>query len=130
MFITLNFLTTVNAQPFVKNDRNHVDVFQFSSTENQQRAYYLSRHLRCPKCQNQNLMESNASIAVDMKYQVFVMIEQGKTDDDVMAFMKERFGPFVLYKPSLSWKTWFLWFMPIILLVLLMFAARRLTRNN
>ncbi|GLT14638.1 cytochrome c-type biogenesis protein [Vibrio algivorus] len=119
-------MTNAYAQSTVANDRNSVEIFQFSSIKNQQRAYYLARHLRCPKCQNQNLMESNASIAVDMKYRVFVMVEQGKTDTEVMDFMQQRFGEFVLYKPKLEHKTWLLWFTPIVLLLLLVWVASRL----
>lgn len=130
VFIICGFMPSAYAQLTVSNDRNSVEVFQFSSIENQQRAYYLARHLRCPKCQNQNLMESNASIAVDMKYQVFVMVEQGKTDTEVMDFMQQRFGEFVLYKPKLEYKTWLLWFTPIGLLLLLVWAAGRMTLSR
>lgn len=128
--IIYGFMTNAHAQSTVSNERSSVEVFQFSSIENQQRAYYLARHLRCPKCQNQNLMESNASIAVDMKYQVFVMVEQGKTDAEVMDFMQQRFGEFVLYKPKLEYKTWLLWFTPIGLLLLLVWAAGRMTLSR
>lgn len=93
-----------------------VDTWRFSSAQRQQQAYVLARELRCPQCQNQNLMESNAPVAVAMRHEVFTLVEQGKGDDEIIAFMTARYGEFVRYTPSLTRYTLLLWGAPLLLL--------------
>lgn len=107
-----------------------VDIFQFNNRQDEQRAFYLARQLRCPKCQNQNLMESNASIALDMKLQVFSMVDKGYSNEDILQFMTDRFGSFVLYEPPFSLKTAFLWCLPLLLFLVLFMFARKLTQSR
>lgn len=107
-----------------------VDTFSFRDQQQQKRAISLSTQLRCPQCQNQNLMESNSPIAKDLRLKVYQMVESGKSDDDIIHFMTDRFGEFVLYKPTFSAKTYLLWFAPFILLVIFfIFGYRTIKRS-
>ncbi|RDK89843.1 heme lyase NrfEFG subunit NrfF [Enterobacillus tribolii] len=92
-----------------------VDTWQFASPEQQKQAYDLARELRCPQCQNQNLMESNAPVAVTMRHEVFTLVEQGKSADEIVASMTQRYGEFVRYTPSLTRHTLLLWGAPLLL---------------
>ncbi|MCK3657690.1 cytochrome c biogenesis protein CcmH [Pasteurellaceae bacterium Pebbles2] len=93
-----------------------VDTFQFKNTEERIRAVELAKSLRCPQCQNQNLVESNSPIAYDLRIEVYKMIDEGKTNQQIIEVMTSRFGNFVLYKPPFQWTTALLWGLPIILL--------------
>jgi cytochrome c-type biogenesis protein CcmH len=77
----------------------------------------LSTELRCPMCQNETLADSNAPIAHDLRRQVFEMIQAGKSDDEIKAYLVDRYSQFVLYKPPVEPSTWLLWFGPAVLLV-------------
>ncbi|MBR7888659.1 cytochrome c-type biogenesis protein CcmH [Marinomonas sp. A79] len=88
----------------------------FSSELNQTRYQALVTELRCPKCQNQNVADSESSIALDLRRLVFEMIEQGKTDQEIIDYMVARYGAFVLYRPEHSSATFLLWYGPFILL--------------
>ncbi|WP_111639227.1 cytochrome c-type biogenesis protein [Marinomonas shanghaiensis] len=88
----------------------------FRSELNKTRYQNLVEELRCPKCQNQNLADSNSGIAVDLREQVHQMIEQGKTDQEIVDYMVARYGEFVLYRPQHSTATFLLWYGPFILL--------------
>lgn len=81
------------------------------------RVMKLSEELRCLVCQNQSIAESNAELAVDLRRQVREMLAVGKSDDDVRAFMVERYGDFVLYEPPLKTSTLLLWLGPAALLL-------------
>ncbi|WCE28359.1 heme lyase NrfEFG subunit NrfF [Vibrio sp. SCSIO 43137] len=94
-----------------------VDLFEFDSEEQRQNAVHLAKTLRCPQCQNQNLVESNSPVAKDLRLKVYQMIKQGHSDEEVVAYMTERFGDFVLYDPALNSKTYLLWFIPVLLLL-------------
>ncbi|MDR6935488.1 MULTISPECIES: cytochrome c-type biogenesis protein [unclassified Luteibacter] len=76
----------------------------------------LSAELRCPMCQNETLADSNAPIAHDLRRQVFEMMQAGRSDDEIKAFLVERYSQFVLYKPPVEPSTWLLWFGPLLLL--------------
>lgn len=76
----------------------------------------LSAELRCPMCQNETLADSNAPIAHDLRRQVFEMIQAGKSDDEIKAYLVDRYSQFVLYKPPVEPSTWLLWFGPAVLL--------------
>ncbi|PYF81785.1 cytochrome c-type biogenesis protein CcmH [Marinomonas alcarazii] len=88
----------------------------FSSELNKIRYQSLVEELRCPKCQNQSLADSNSGIAVDLRELVHQLIEQGKTDQEVVDYMVARYGTFVLYRPQHSSATFLLWYGPFILL--------------
>ena len=78
----------------------------------------LGEELRCLVCQNQTIADSHAPLAEDLRNQIRAMVRQGKTDDEIRAYMVERYGDFVLYKPPLKATTLLLWFGPFALLAL------------
>lgn len=81
------------------------------------RAVAISEQLRCLVCQNQSIAESNAELAVDLKNQVSQQIKAGKSDQEIIDFMVQRYGDFVLYKPPFKAQTLILWVGPAVLLV-------------
>ena len=108
-----------------------VDPFEFASAEDEQRFKELTSTLRCPKCENQSIYDSNAMSARTMKEIVFEQINAGKTDAEIRAFMQERYGDFVLYKPPVNAQNSVLWFAPVMLLVfVLAVAALRVIRHR
>lgn len=77
----------------------------------------ISEELRCLVCQNQTIADSHAELAVDLRNQVREKLEQGMSDKDIIAYMVERYGDFVLYRPPVKTTTWLLWFGPFLLLI-------------
>lgn len=102
-----------------------IDSYQFSQPEERQRAVALAKTLRCPQCQNQNLVESNSPIAYDLRIEVYDLVEQGKTNEQIIELMTERFGHFVYYKPPFMWSTALLWCLPLLLLAFALLAIYR-----
>lgn len=90
------------------------------------RAKDIGRKLRCVVCQNQSIDESDATLAEDMRKIVREHIRAGQTDAQIIAFMQERYGDFVLLKPPVQENTWFLWFAPggLVFLLLLWYIRR------
>ncbi|HDO1318298.1 heme lyase NrfEFG subunit NrfF [Aeromonas veronii] len=108
-----------------------VDTYQFRHPERQTRAQELARALRCPQCQNQNLVESNSPIARDLRLEVYRWVDEGQSDEQVITRMTERFGDFVRYDPPFKASTALLWGGPLLLLGLaLLTLFRRLTRTQ
>ena len=94
-----------------------VDTFEFHNQADRTRAVELAKSLRCPQCQNQNLVESNSPIAYDLRIEVYNMVNEGKTNQQIIDAMTSRFGNFVNYKPPFQWNTALLWLLPIGLLL-------------
>ena len=90
-----------------------------------ERVVQVSEQLRCLVCQNQSIAESNAELAIDLRREVAAQIEAGRTNDEIIAFMTERYGDYVLYKPPFKAKTWILWLAPVAFVLLAGFAAWR-----
>jgi cytochrome c-type biogenesis protein CcmH len=78
----------------------------------------LATDMRCLVCQNQSLAESHSDFAADLRQEMREMMQQGKTDQEIVDYMVARFGDFVLFKPPLKTTTVLLWFGPFILLVI------------
>lgn len=91
----------------------------------------ISQELRCLVCQNQTIADSQADLAVDLRRQVREMVTNGKTDKEIVQYMTERYGDFVVYRPPLEFRTVLLWFGPLALLagsiVVLIRRIRRMT---
>lgn len=100
-----------------------VELFQFDSPHKQKVAIELAKSLRCPQCQNQNLVESNSPIAKDLRLIVFSKINQGQSEQQVIDFMTARYGEFVLYKPTFTASNALLWLAPILLLLLFLIVS-------
>jgi cytochrome c-type biogenesis protein CcmH len=95
----------------------NIDLYEFSNEENELRYKSLTKELRCPKCQNQDIADSNAPIASDMRREVHRLLEAGQDDHTIVGFMVDRFGEFVHYKPTVKPATYLLWYGPWALLV-------------
>ena len=94
-----------------------VDVYEFGSEVDRERYQAFVEEMRCPKCQNQNLADSNSPIASDLRRELHRLIDDGKSDKEVVDFMVARYGEFVLYNPQLKKNTWLLWFGPASMLL-------------
>ncbi|CDT86862.1 Cytochrome C biogenesis protein [Vibrio coralliirubri] len=107
-----------------------VELFEFENPEQQQRAISLAKTLRCPQCQNQNLIESNSPIAKDLRLVVFNMVKAGKSNSEITQYMTERFGEFVLYKPAMKVSNLLLWLLPSLLFLLFIYLSVKSVRNG
>jgi len=96
----------------------------------EKRMLTLGAELRCLVCQNQTIADSHADLAKDLKQEIREQIKQGKTDDEIKAFMVERYGDFILYKPSFSLKNTPLWIGPGLLLLVALFVLIRTIRSR
>ena len=94
-----------------------VDTFEFKDEATELRFQILSKELRCPKCQNQNLADSNSKIAVDLRKSLYNLLQEGMTDQEIIDFMVYRYGDYVLYRPQLKKQTYILWFGPLIIIL-------------
>lgn len=103
---------------FIASASAVVEPTEFASPADEARYKSLIAELRCPKCQNQNLLDSDAPIAADLRRKTRSLINKGKTNAQVKAFMLERYGDFVLYKPRFTAATAFLWLGPFVLLAI------------
>ena len=83
----------------------------------EQRLIHISEELRCLVCQNESLASSRAELANDLREEVRLLIRQDKSDDAIKAYLVERYGDFVLYRPEVKPLTWLLWFGPFALLL-------------
>ena len=106
-----------------------VDTYTFNSREQEQRFFQLTSELRCPKCQNQSIADSNAPIAQDLRREVHrLLTEEQASDQQVIDFMLVRYGDFVLYKPRLTGMNWVLWLGPLLLLLAGLLVMVRVVR--
>ena len=103
---------------------------KFSDPAQEQRYHALLSELRCLVCQNQSLEDSHADLAQDLRNEVHGMLTQGKSDREILEFMVQRYGDFVLYRPPVRDSTWLLWFGPFVLLLLAVFVAVRFSRSR
>jgi len=87
-----------------------------ANPELEKRVMELSDELRCLVCQNQTLADSHAELAIDLKNQVREKLASGMSNQEVINYMVERYGDFVLYRPPVKGSTWLLWFGPFVLL--------------
>ncbi|MCZ6831347.1 MAG: cytochrome c-type biogenesis protein CcmH [Gammaproteobacteria bacterium] len=95
-----------------------IETYEFSSDELRERYRVLTNELRCPKCQNQNIADSNAPIAKDLRQQLHRQLHAGRSDAEITEYMVARYGDFVLYRPRWEGPTLWLWMAPLIFLVL------------
>lgn len=117
LFFTL-FAIAANAQPVT--DEAVVE----------QRLAKLSHELRCLQCRNQTLAESPAGLAEDLRREIRVQIRAGKSDQEIIAFLTQRYGDFILYRPRVTATTYLLWFGPFVLLLAGMFILFRYIKQR
>ncbi|MEP0356648.1 cytochrome c-type biogenesis protein [Paraglaciecola sp.] len=107
-FFLFSFLFGLSLSVFATEDK-----FYFEAPEQQALFFELTKELRCPKCQNQNIADSDAMIAIDLKRKVYQLLQQGQTKEEVIDFMKQRYGDFVYYQPPVNSMTIWLWLLPL-----------------
>lgn len=108
-----------------------IEAYTFDNKEQEKIYHSLIQDLRCLVCQNQNIAESNAELAKDMRRKTHEMVTQGKTEKEISEFMVTRYGDFVLYRPPFEPMTWLLWFGPLIIFLIgLIFAVRFMKSQN
>jgi|SRR5690554_1692182 len=126
LLIACAMVLTLAAQAF--------DIYEFETVEQEQQYRKLITELRCPKCQNQSIGDSDADIAEDMRRKTAELINQGMTNDEVVEYFRARYGDFVSYRPPMDATTAVLWFGPAVILLLgafgVVFAIRRALQRN
>jgi cytochrome c-type biogenesis protein CcmH len=95
-----------------------IETYEFRTPELELRYKALSQELRCPKCQNQNIADSNAPISRDLRAIVHEQLEAGASDDQIITYLVDRYGEFVRYRPGVDGNTFWLWSAPIILFLM------------
>ncbi len=96
---------------------SQVDTFEFDTEAQQKRFRTLSDELRCPMCQNASLSGSTGGVAEDLRREIHRMIMEGMSDSEIIQFMFERYGDFILFRPRLTAGTALLWFGPLLFLL-------------
>ena len=109
--LTLSLFVSVAA--FAQQDR-----YQFDSNEQAVRFEELTKELRCPKCQNQNIADSDAVVAKDLRDRVLALVKDGKSKDEVIDYMIDRYGYFVHYDPPVTPATLILWVLPVLIVII------------
>ena len=107
-----------------------IETYEFSSPALEERYQALSAELRCPKCQNQNIADSNAPISQDLRRILYEQLEAGASDEEILDYMVARYGEFVRYRPDFSSATAVLWLAPLILLLLAALVVALLMRGR
>jgi len=97
-----------------------IEAHQFDSPEQEATYKVLTEELRCLVCQNNNLADSNADLAKDLRLETYELVQKGKTRDEVVDYMVARYGDFVIYRPPVKASTFLLWFGPFILLLIIL----------
>jgi len=104
LFTSVSFAQAIDPLPF----KDHAQEVRFQA---------LTRELRCLVCQNENLADSNADLARDLRHEVFDLMQQGKSDDEIKQYLVDRYSDFVLYDPPVKSSTVLLWFGPLAILL-------------
>jgi len=111
-----------------------IEPMPFKDHAQELRFQQLTHQLRCPMCQNETLADSNAPIARDLRNQIFQMMQQGKSDEEIKQYLVARYSRFVLYDPPLTPGTWLLWFGPLLILLggagVVLVAIRKRSRTG
>ena len=108
-----------------------IDSTDFDNSEQHALYQQVIKELRCLVCQNQNLADSNADLAKDLRQKSYEMIKQNKSYDDIIQYMLARYGDFVLYRPRMTPSTLLLWFSPFVILIAIIgFALVKIRRQH
>lgn len=119
--LLLLFSSLVNAE---------IEYRDFKQPEQEQVYQTLINQLRCLVCQNQTIADSNADLAKDLRRQVYEMLQQGQSEAQIVDFMLQRYGDFVLYKPLVNLKTGLLWFGPVLFMLIGLIAVWLFARRK
>ena len=101
-----------------------INAYDFQNPAEEQQFRNLIEELRCPKCQNQNIADSSAPLAQDLRQKVYEMMQQGQNNQEIKDYLVQRYGDFITYRPPLKPITWPLWFGPFVLMLAIAFLLR------
>jgi cytochrome c-type biogenesis protein CcmH len=126
-FVVAQDLNTSDALAKVSEAEKMGENYAFENPDDRKIFLKLTAELRCPMCQNQNIADSDAMIAHDMRRKVYQLMLQGSSENEIIEFMKERYGDFVYYQPPVTPVTIWLWALPILFFFVMMgvFLMRR-----
>ena len=116
-FFIVLFLFTVSLSTFAQKTEVQEPLL-FANQQQQERFNKLAEELRCLVCQNQNLADSDAPLAHDLRREVHEMVLAGRTNKQIKEFLVARYGDFVLYRPPVQKNTYLLWLAPLVLLLI------------
>lgn len=131
-YLLLSLMVFLLFSPLTKAGdlQQNVDLFEFHSIEVQQRATSLAKTLRCPQCQNQNLVESNAQAAKDLRLKVYTMANEGSSNQEIKDYLVALYGNIVLYQPPFNYSTALLWIFPLLFLIFFVLYSIRMVKRN
>ena len=124
--LLLSFFITLSLSLYAGS----IETYTFKTAEQEALYKELIKELRCLVCQNQDIADSNAELAKDLRRQTYEMVSKGSTRDDVVNYMVARYGDFVLYRPPFKMKTVLLWVGPPLFLLLSLFFLVKFLRNR
>lgn len=104
------------------------DLYPFNTKQQEAQFQHLLRDLRCLVCQNQDLVDSNAELANDLRTEVYQLVKAGQSDDEIIHRLTERYGDFILFKPPVKTVTYLLWLGPLLFLLVGLLIFKRTTR--
>ncbi len=107
-----------------------IEALDFETPQQEQLYNKLTKELRCLVCQNQDIADSNAELAADLRHKTFKLIKQGKKEDEIKQWMVDRYGDFVLYQPPVKTETLLLWSGPLILFLIAIIVVFKVTRGR
>jgi cytochrome c-type biogenesis protein CcmH len=111
-FFKMCFILLLSPISFAEN------IYPLDSIKKEAQFHHLLKDLRCLVCQNQDLADSNAELAKDLRLQVYQLVKEGKSDSEIKEYLSSRFGDFILFKPPVKGATLLLWFGPFLFLLL------------
>jgi cytochrome c-type biogenesis protein CcmH len=111
--LTFLFLSILSFSVFSSQD-----AYEFANAERAATFKALTQELRCPKCQNQNIADSDAIVAKDLRDKVLVLVNEGKSKQEVIDYMIDRYGYFVHYQPPVTPATIVLWVLPVLIVII------------
>lgn len=114
----MRLLTLIFAALLSWNAAAAIDTYRFNSVEQEQQYRELTEQLRCPKCQNNSIADSNAIIAADMRTKVYELMMQGQNKQQIIDYMVARYGNFVTYEPPVTPATLILWVGPLLFVLI------------
>jgi cytochrome c-type biogenesis protein CcmH len=102
---------------FAASSGAEILVYDFDDPQKEARFNQLTAELRCPKCQNNNLADSDAPLAVDLKDIIYEKLNANESNEQIVGYLTERYGDFITYRPPLKPSTWIIWFGPFVFLL-------------
>jgi len=100
------------------NCSHATNIYDFNDVNKNAQFQHLLKNLRCPVCQNQDLSDSNASLAKDLRQEIYKLVNDGQSDDDIINYLTDRYGDFILFQPKFKALTVFLWIGPLIFIII------------